>query len=85
IELCSIECKALNANSAVFSQQESKNLRTNSCILGNIQNMVKKSASSILYMDWKGRQGHLAQLFLFKDIMVAQYLDSLYIPKEPWS
>jgi hypothetical protein len=82
IELCAIEYKILNANDNVFMQQQSKNMRTNSCILGNINNITKKSTSNILYMDWKGRQGYLAQIFRFKDVMVSQYVDSLYIPKE---
>lgn len=33
-------------------------------------------------MDWKNRQGYLAQIFRFKDIMVSQYVDPLYILKD---
>lgn len=32
-------------------------------------------------MDWKGRQGYMAQIFRIKDIMVSRHVHSLYLPK----
>lgn len=61
LELCSIEFKAQGVDDTTFMRQQSKNIRTNICILSKINNITKKS-KSILYMGWKGREGCLALL-----------------------
>ncbi|KAI9339127.1 hypothetical protein BD770DRAFT_400374 [Pilaira anomala] len=80
IELCSIEFKLQDANDNISKKQQSKNIRTNISILNNINN-INKQSSNILYMDWKGREGYLVQVFQFKDIMVSYFVKDLYIPK----
>ncbi|KAG2230316.1 hypothetical protein INT48_002741 [Thamnidium elegans] len=81
IELCSIEFKVQGANDNISKKQQSKNIRTNISILNNINN-INKQLGNILYMDWKGREGYLVQVFQFKDIMVSYFVEDLYIPKD---
>ncbi|KAG1301380.1 hypothetical protein G6F62_008768 [Rhizopus arrhizus] len=81
IELCSIEFKVQGANDSISKKQQSKNIRTNISILNNINN-INKQSNNILYMDWKGREGYLVQVFQFKDIMVSYFVEDLYIPKD---
>lgn len=33
-------------------------------------------------MDWRGREGYLAQVFQCKDITVSHFVETLYIPKD---
>lgn len=73
MELCSIEFKAHGTDTTTIMKQQSKNIRTNTCILNNIN----KESKSILYMDWREREGYLAQVFQLNDIVA-----DLYIPKE---
>lgn len=80
LELYSIEFKVQGADDIIFMHQQSKNIQTNICILNKINNITKKS-KSILYMGWKGREGYLALLHQHNDIVICQYVDTLYIPK----
>lgn len=80
IVLCSIVFKLQDASDNISKKQQSKNIRTNISVLNNINNITKQS-SNILYMDWKGREGYLVQVFQFKDIMVSHFVKDLYIPK----
>lgn len=81
LELCSIEFKVQGADDTTFMRQQSKNIRTNICILNEINNITKKS-KSILHMDWKGRKDYLVLLHQHNDIVICQYVDTLYIPKK---
>jgi hypothetical protein len=80
LELSSIEFKVQGADDTTFLQQQSKNTRTNLCILNKI-NSISSKLNSILYMDWRGRGGYLALIHQDNDIAISQYVDRLYIPK----
>ncbi|KAI8879491.1 hypothetical protein K501DRAFT_276486 [Backusella circina FSU 941] len=81
IELCSIEFKVQDATHNISKKQQSKNIRKNISILNNVNN-INNQSSNILYMDWKGRESYLVQVFQFKDIMVSYFVEDLYIPKD---
>lgn len=84
LELIFIEFKAEGSNDTTFMHQQSKNIRTNTCILNKI-NSNTKASNPILYMDWIDREKYLALIYQYDDIVVSQYVGTLYIPKKNWS
>lgn len=80
IEVCSTEFKKSTASTTTCNRQQSKNIRINSAIAYNVNNITKKNLP-IEYMDWKGRIGYIAQFLYFQGVAVAHQIDSLYIPK----
>lgn len=73
LELCSIKFKVQGADDTTFMRQQSKNIRTNICILDKINN-IKKKLKYILYMDRKGREAYLALLYQHNDIVIYQHI-----------
>ncbi|KAI9268376.1 hypothetical protein EDC94DRAFT_646025 [Helicostylum pulchrum] len=65
LELCSIKFKVQGADDTTFMRQQSKNIRTNICILDKINN-IKKKLKYILYMDRKA----LERLRMRKNLVI---------------
>lgn len=80
-DLCSVEFKKQGVSNKPIHYQQSKNLRINACILNDAQLMTRSTEKSLLYMDFIGREGYLAQIFRFEDVFVTHKIDSIYIPK----
>lgn len=71
IELCLLKFKKSDATYATVLQQQSKNLRTNACILNDIHLLTHNEGACIAYIDFCGRAGYIAQLFKTKEKCVA--------------
>ncbi|CAO3667493.1 unnamed protein product [Rhizopus stolonifer] len=79
-ELSNIEFKKAAAQDNLVNHQQSKNIRINSCILNQVNLMTDSTDNTILYYDFIGRRGYLAQLFQYEDVYICQKLQSITIP-----
>ncbi|KAI9469998.1 MAG: hypothetical protein EXX96DRAFT_623579 [Benjaminiella poitrasii] len=79
-ELSNIEFKKTAAQNSLVNHQQSKNIRINSCILNQINLMTDSTDNTILYYDFIGRLGYLAQLFEYENVYICQKLQSITIP-----
>lgn len=79
-ELANIGFKKAAAQDSLAKYQQGKNIRINSCILNQVNLMTESTDNTILYYDFIGRRGYLAQLFEYEDVYVCQKLQSIIIP-----
>lgn len=79
-ELTSIEFKRANVSIVVATVQQTKNIRTNGCILNDINLMTNSDDNTILYFHFVGRCDYLAQLFVHEGAYDCQKHKALVTP-----
>ena len=79
-ELANIEFQKAIVQDNLVVHQQSKNIRINSCILNQVNLMTDTTDNVIMYYDFIGRSGYLAQLFVYDDVYVCQKVQSITIP-----
>ncbi|KAI9266273.1 hypothetical protein EDC94DRAFT_668010 [Helicostylum pulchrum] len=65
-EICSLKFKKHDASFSTLTNQQSKNMRTNACILNEIHLLSNDDTISVTYMDFAGTHGYIAQLIKFE-------------------
>lgn len=79
VERCSIEFKKEDASNTVVMQQQSKNVRINSCILSRINSLTKDTSNQLLSFDFVGNTGCMTQMFSYEDVLVSQNISTVRI------
>lgn len=81
VKLCFDEFKKANVDDLLLIHQQSKNLRINTCIINDINLLLKNYDTVIPYFDFTGRRAYISQLFGYKDCYVVNKVAEFTIPK----
>lgn len=81
VELSSSEWKKSSVSEAVILKQQTKNLKTNACILSTLRSLYGSQFKDVLAMDWIGNVGYLYRIEKDDQVFIASQIDSLIIPE----
>jgi hypothetical protein len=81
VELSSSEWKKSSVSEAIILKQQTKNLKTNTCILSTLRSLYGSQFKDVLAMDWVGNVGYLYRIEKGDQVFIASQIDSLIIPE----
>ncbi|KAG1137175.1 hypothetical protein G6F37_011420 [Rhizopus arrhizus] len=81
VELSSSEWKKSSVSEAIILKQQTKNLKTNACILSTLHSLYGSQFKDVLAMDWIGNVGYLYRIEKDDQVFIASQIDSLIIPE----
>jgi hypothetical protein len=79
VELSSSEWKKSSVSEAIILKQQTKNLKTNTCILSTLRSLYGSQFKDVLAMDWIGNVGYLYRIEKDDQVFIASQIDSLII------
>ncbi|KAI9006721.1 hypothetical protein CLU79DRAFT_779104 [Phycomyces nitens] len=80
VELSTNEWKKSNVSSTITLKQQSKSLRSNLCILNQLERKFNIQTRNILAIDFLGYKGYLYSLEKKKGVAVANLVEELVLP-----
>ncbi|KAG1449079.1 hypothetical protein G6F56_008756 [Rhizopus delemar] len=81
VQLSSSEWKKSSVSEVVILKQQTKNLKTNACILSTLRSLYGSQFKDALAMDWIGNVGYLYRIEKDDQEFIASQIDSLIIPE----